>query len=109
VLDSGFATGEATRDRDTLVESRETALPAGASRLAWWGRLGPHWRDRATHFRVRWIDGSGERGATETPDRPRGLLIAHKRLRADDSSGPWTLELLYGDEMVHRETLVAPP
>ena len=109
VLDSGFATGEATRERDTLVDSRETVLPAGALRLAWWGRLGPHWRDRAGHFRVRWVDGAGERGAIESLDRPRGLLIANKRLRAGDDPGPWTLELLFGDDVVHSETLAAPP
>lgn len=108
VLDSGFATGDATRERDTLVDSRETALPAGASRLAWWARIGPHWRDRAGHFRVRWVDGAGERGDVESPDRPRGLLIAKKRVRGDDDRGPWTLELLFGDDVVHSETLAAP-
>lgn len=107
VLESGFATGEATRDRDVLLGSHETHQPAGTTRLAWWARLGPHWRDRATHFRVRWIDGSGEPSAAERPDRTHGHLIASKRLRAERDPGPWTVELLFGDDVVHRETLSA--
>jgi predicted Zn-dependent protease len=108
VVASGFATGEATQDRDTLIGSRETALPAGATRLAWWAQVGPYWRDRSSHLRVRWVAASGDRDEIESPDRSRGHLIAKKRLRDEDELGPWTLELLFGEDVVHRETLAAP-
>lgn len=107
LTESGFAAGDAAGDDDTTLAAGDTALPAGAERLAWWGRLGPHWRDRAGWFRVRWRDAAGEISKADEPDRKRGVLIARREL--DDSvAGPWTLELLYGDEVVHSAT-IGPP
>jgi hypothetical protein len=57
---------------------------------------------------VRWVAASGDRDEIESPDRSRGHLIAKKRLRDEDELGPWTLELLFGEDVVHRETLAAP-
>jgi predicted Zn-dependent protease len=105
VLASGFATDDAAQDRETLIGSHETLQPAGATRLAWWAKLGPHWRDRSTHFRVRWVDSSGRPSDIESPDRASGHLIASRRLRPERDPGPWTVELLFGDDVVHRETL----
>jgi predicted Zn-dependent protease len=105
--ESGFAAGDAAGDDDATLAAGDTALPAGAERLAWWGRLGPHWRDRAGWFRVRWRDAAGEVSKAAEPDRKRGVLIARRELD-DGAAGPWTLELLYGDEVVHSETIGAP-
>lgn len=105
---SGFAAGDAARDDAATLAAGDTALPPGARRLAWWGRIGPHWRDRAGWFRVRWRDAAGAAGEPESPDRRRGHLIARRALPAGAAAGPWTLELLYGDEVVHRES-IGPP
>jgi predicted Zn-dependent protease len=105
---SGFAAGDAARDDDATLAAGDTALPPDARRLAWWGRIGPHWRDRAGWFRVRWRDPSGAAGEPESPERRRGHLIARRALPGGAAAGPWTLELLYGDEVVHREA-IGPP
>jgi predicted Zn-dependent protease len=105
---SGFATGDAARNDDTTLAASDAILPPDARRLAWWGQLGPHWRDRAGWFRVRWRDAAGAAGEPEGPDRKRGNLIARRPLAAGAADGAWTLELLYGDEVVHRET-IGPP
>jgi len=104
VVESGFATGDAAEDDDATLAAREAALPAAARRLAWWGRIGPHWRDRTSHFRARWRDAEG--GTDEAKARrERGHLIARRELGRGEAARPWTLELLYGDEVVHRETI----
>lgn len=105
LLDSGFATGPAAGDEATAFATHDTVLPAGAHRLAWWGRLGPHWRGRASYFRVRWRAGDGEPGAAEGPGRESGHLLARRSLGDGETARAWTLELLYGDEVVHRETI----
>ncbi|HEY8492352.1 MAG TPA: M48 family metalloprotease [Myxococcota bacterium] len=104
LLDSGFAVGDAAEDDDTTVARHDAVLPERARRLAWWGRLGPHWRGREPYFRVRWRD--GERiGDAKSPRRERGHLIARRELEPDEATRPWTLELLYGDEVVHSERI----
>lgn len=105
LTESGFAIGDAARDDHTVIAAGETTLPPDARRLAWWGRLGPHWRDRASWFRVRWRDAAGEASEASAPDRKRGVLIARHRLPGSPPAGGWTLELLYGDEVVHRATI----
>jgi len=108
LLDSGFAAGAAAEHDDATFAAHDAALPAEARRLAWWGKLGPHWRDRASYFRVRWRDAAGDAGEPDGPDRERGHLIARRELEAGQAARPWTLELLYGDAVVHRAT-IAPP
>jgi len=108
LLDSGFAVGDAAEDDDATLAAHDESLPAGARRLAWWGKLGPHWHDRASYLRVRWREGTGEPGEAQGGDRERGHLIARRDLERDDATRAWTLELLYGDEVVHRAT-IAPP
>jgi predicted Zn-dependent protease len=105
LLESGFATDAAAEDAATAFATKEPALSPGTRRLAWWGRLGPHWRDRSSYFRVRWRAGDGEAGEPEGVDRERGHLLASRALDDDEAARPWTLELLYGDEVVHRETI----
>lgn len=105
LLDSGFAAGAAAEDEATAFTRHDAMLPGDALRLAWWGRLGPHWRDRASYFRVRWRAGEGEPGEPTAPDRERGHLLARRSLDAGEGARPWTLELLYGDEVVHRATI----
>ncbi|HSJ97406.1 MAG TPA: M48 family metalloprotease [Myxococcota bacterium] len=105
---SGFAAGDAAEDDDTILAASDPALPPGAGRLAWWGRLGPHWRGRASYFRVRWRDAGGVAGEARSADRARGHLLARRDLEQGEASRPWTLELLYGDEVVHRETIEPP-
>jgi tetratricopeptide (TPR) repeat protein len=108
LLDSGFAAGAAAGDDGATLAADDAALPPDARRLAWWGRLGPHWRGRASYFRVRWRDAAGQAGEPQGADRERGHLIARRKLDAGEAARPWTLELLYGDEVVHRAT-IAPP
>jgi len=105
VVESGFAAGAAAEDDADTLAARDAALPAGARRLAWWGRLGPHWRDRSSHFRVRWRDADGSAGEAKGARRERGHLIARRELARADATRAWTLELLYGDEVVHRATI----
>jgi len=108
VLETGFAAGAAADDDDATLAASDQALPATARRLAWWGKVGPHWRDRTGYLRVRWRDAAGAASEPKAPDRARGNLIARRKLDADQAARAWTLELLYGDEVVHSET-IGPP
>jgi hypothetical protein len=47
----------------------------------------------------------GAREEAEEPDREHGHLVATREL--DGRGGPWTLELLYGDEVVHTASIAA--
>jgi len=108
VTDSGFAVGEDARDEKRAIGEKATAVPAGTRRVAWWGQLGRHWSGRNPYFRVRWVAPDGTKGKSESPDIHRGNLIArHDFGRGGAAAGPWRLELLYGDAVVHSESIAA--
>jgi predicted Zn-dependent protease len=81
-------------------------LAAGARSVAWWGRLGPHWTGSAPYFQVRWVDPAGHAGKAKRPDRKHDVLVArHRFASSGPAPGAWTVEVVYGGEVVHRDVI----
>jgi len=106
VEEAGFA--DARRDGDTPFGLRIDALPADATRLAWWARLGPRFADQPDRLAVQF---SGPDGTPYTPEaraadeRIVGATLALPR----SPEGLWTVVArLDGDEIDRRTLRVGP-
>jgi predicted Zn-dependent protease len=102
---SGFATGAQAEEAETALAGGARTLPRGEQRLAWWGRLSDHWRGHSSYMKVRWVDPAGNASEPERPDRESQTLVARREIPDDAPPGPWKLELLLGEEVVHTETI----
>jgi hypothetical protein len=105
--DSGFATGKLAEEAETSLADDATVLPPDERRVAWWGRVSQHWRGHAGYMKVRWVDPSGRGLEPAEPEREGRALVARQRIERDAPTGPWKVELLFGDEVIHTDTLQA--
>jgi predicted Zn-dependent protease len=103
----GFDESTAGFDEPTAAE-----FSTGISRIAWWARLGPRFRQYADEFDVRWIEPSGkialEKSAKKRSADTIGSVLEFGR-KKPAVAGRWTLELVLEDNAVDRQTFVIRP
>jgi len=104
---AGSAEPNADAAEPTVAE-----FATGVSRIAWWARLGPRFRQYSDEFDVRWIEPSG-RIALERSAKTRGSGMIGSALefgrKKPAVAGRWTLELVLEDEVIDRQTFAIQP
>ena len=82
------------------------AIPAGAERVAWWGRLSPRFDPFVDRISVRWIDPAGALLRTAPVER-KGRPYVASILDLDPgrtSAGLWQVEALIDDDVIDRKS-----
>jgi predicted Zn-dependent protease len=101
VEEAGFADG---RGDDTPFGHVVESLPADASRLAWWARLGPRFADQPERLAVGFEAPDGSRLAAEVraaSGRRVGATLALPR----SADGVWTAVARLDGDLIDRRTL----
>jgi predicted Zn-dependent protease len=98
---TGFADGE--KGGDTPVGSVRESFHEGESRIAWWGRVNPRFRDYSEVFVLRWTGPDG-RVVQEEPVKKYGAAGVGSVLEFEGGATPgtWSAELLLRNERIDR-------
>lgn len=89
---------------DPEVGATRETIPAGAERVAWWGRLSPRFDAFLDRIAVRWIDPAGtvvRTAPAQRLDRPYiGSVLDLET--AGPGAGLWRVEALIDDDVIDR-------
>jgi predicted Zn-dependent protease len=104
IEESGLADGVKSGGADTPLGASVESFSPGATRLAWWGKLGLRFQSALDRMRVRWRDPSGGvAGETPVVKQGRPYVGATLELPAPGAaSGRWTLEVLIDEDVIER-------
>jgi hypothetical protein len=82
-------------------------IPAGAPRIAWWGKLAPRFDAFLERVSLRWIDPAGRVRATAPAERLERPYVGGALDVAGDPGvvGIWTVEALIDDDVIDRRTV----